>query len=162
MSQIENISFTIQQISTLQITLGWIGNAFGIFFFLSPALKVYSLFTEKIDHTRVAYLQFVSSIGNCILWFIYGFRRGVIEIWFCNVIGVISNLIYLNVYWYFYVEKNKEKFQKYAMNTFGILTCIYILFMWIFESLEVAGFCAMLFNIMIYATPGQKIVKFYK
>jgi uncharacterized protein with PQ loop repeat len=153
---------TIHEISALQFSLGWIGNALAMFFFLSPAFKIYSLYQEKINYSRIAYLQYLCSIVNCLLWFIYGFRRGVMEIWFCNLIGLISNLIYLNVYWYFSLEKNNEKFQQYALNTFGIVFGIFILFMWIFGSLEVAGLCAMLINIIIYASPGQKMVSLMK
>jgi hypothetical protein len=159
MLSFEITSFLEQQVSLLQITLGWMGNAFALFFFLSPSAKVYSLYTEKIDHTRIAYLQYVSCIANCLLWFIYGFRRGVLEIWFCNTIGLISSLIYLTVYLYFYVEKRQDKFQEYALKLYGTIFAFFVLFMWIFESLEVAGNCAMIINIAVYASPGQKIVK---
>lgn len=155
-------SFLQQNVSLPQLTLGWMGNAISLFFFLCPAVKIYSLYIGKIDYTRIAYLQYVSCIANCLLWSVYGLRRNVVEIWFCNLIGLITNLIYITVYIYFYAEKSQEKFQIYAILTYSAVLFSYVLFMWIFDSFEIAGNCAMIVNIVLYASPGQKIVKFIK
>jgi hypothetical protein len=159
MSQLELLSFLEKESSTLQLILGFFGNIFALFFFISPSMKIYLLLTEKIDHTRIAYLQYVSTILNCLLWFIYGFRRGVLEIWFANIIGVVMSIFYLLSYFYFFTERNKDKFQQYALYTLGSILILYIVFMWGFESYEVSGNVASIVNIALYATPGQKIVK---
>jgi hypothetical protein len=161
MSQFEWISFAEQESSTAQNFLGFLGNVLGLFFFLSPVIKMYELINEKIDHTRIAYLQYVSTIMNTLLWFVYGIRRGVLALWFCNLIGLIANVLYLTVYLYYYSDKNQQIFQQHALKTNGILFLIFVIFMWVFESYEIAGNCAMIFNIALYATPGQKIVIFY-
>jgi len=161
MSQLELLSFAEQESSTIQNILGFLGNVLCLFFFLSPAIKMYELLNEKIDHTRIAYLQYVTTIINCLLWFVYGFRRGVLAIWFGNVIGLIANVSYLTVYFYYYSDKNQQIFQQYALKTHGAIFLLFVLFMWVFESYEIAGNCAMIINISVYASPGQKIVNIY-
>jgi hypothetical protein len=161
MSQVEWISFAENESSSAQNIFGFLGNIFTLFFYLSPALKMKELISEKIDHTRIAYLQYVSSILCTILWFVYGLRRGIAAIYFCNFVGLVSNLIYLTVYFYYYAEKNKQVFQQYVLKTYGLLLLFFVIFMWGFESYEVAGICGMLVNIALYATPGQKIVSYF-
>jgi len=144
--------------STLKTVVGWIGNALALFFFFSPAVRMWQLIKEKIQHTEISYLSFMANIMNCILWFVYGLKLHKSEIWFCNGLGGISNLIYLFIFWFFFSGKNGLKYSGLTGGTIVFLHCIFCLFYYVFESEDVAGKSAMVFNILMYAAPGQKLV----
>lgn len=149
------------QTSTLKLVVGWLGNALALFFFFSPAIKIWSLMKEKISHTEFSYFSLIANIMNCLLWFVYGFRRNTLEIWVCNGIGGVTNLIYLSVFWYFFCNKNTLNYSLYLLATFALIAGIFAGFNWGFSSYEVAGKTAMVFNVLMYAAPGQKLVKNY-
>ena len=145
--------------STLKVTVAWTGNALALFFFFSPAVKMYSLLKEKISHSEFSYLALMANIMNCLLWFVYGFRRNTIELWIVNLIGGITSLIYLLIFWFYFCNKNPLKFLGYVFITLAVLSGIYSLFYWGFEDYNVAGYVAMVFNVLMFAAPGQKLVK---
>jgi hypothetical protein len=149
------------QKSALQLTVGWIGNALALFFFFSPAVKIFALWKEKISHTEFSYFSLIANIMNCLLWFVYGFRRDTLEIWVCNMVGGLTNLIYLIIFWFYFSNKNLVKFSFFFTATLGVLFAIFAVFYWAFDSYEVAGKTAMVFNIIMYAAPGQKLVLCY-
>jgi hypothetical protein len=147
--------------STLQLVVGWLGNALALFFFFSPAVKIYGLLLEKIPYTEFSYLSLMANIMNCILWFVYGYKRDTLEIWVCNEIGGTTSLIYLIIFWFFFCQKNTIKFLLYFFGTLAFLAGIFSVFYWTFKSYEVAGKTAMVFNILMYAAPGQKLVNYF-
>jgi len=147
------------QESALKLTVAWTGNALALFFFFSPAVKIYSLMKEKISHSEFSYLALMANIMNCLLWFVYGFRRGVVEIWIVNMIGGLMSLLYLVIFWFYFCNKNPFKFLGSVFTTLAVLGGIFSLFLWGFDDFEVAGYTAMVFNVIIFAAPGQKLVK---
>jgi hypothetical protein len=156
---LEFLSDEVQK-STLQLVVGLLGNALALFFFFSPAIKIYALMKEKIPHTEFYYFALIANIMNCLLWFVYGFRREVLEIWICNGIGGTTSLIYFTIFMYFFCDKNILKYSGFLIGTLAILGGIFAGFYWGFSSYEVSGKAAMVFNIFMYAAPGQKIVIF--
>lgn len=141
-----------------QITAGWTGNAFALFFFFSPAVIILKLIKRQIEVVTIPYLLLMANIMNCLLWFIYGYRKNDIQVSFCNSIGAVINVIYLAIFWYYFIGKNIPKYLCLDLLTFGLLSGIFYFFMFSVEDFEITGYTAMVFNIFMYAAPGQKLV----
>jgi hypothetical protein len=144
---------------TFQVVAGWIGNALALFFFFSPAVGMYSLIKGKIEHKTIPFVLLIANIMNCILWFIYGFKKEDYQIYACNGIGGVTNLIYLIIFWYYFADKNIGKHLGLTGLTIGTLAGIWAIFQFLVEDPEITGYVAMVFNIIMYAAPGQKIVR---
>ena len=71
--------------------VGYIGNAFALFFFFSPLKDMYGLFKGTQDVNKLPYLIFIFNILNCVLWVVYGILPCVMKapIYICNSIGSI-------------------------------------------------------------------------
>ncbi len=147
------------QKSTLKFVIGWIGNALALFFFFSPAIKVWALIKERIQHTEFSYFSLIANIMNCVLWFVYGLKLTTLEIWACNAIGGATSLIYLIVFWFYFNNKHILKFICFSLFTLALIFGIFALFYWQLDDPQYTGKTAMVFNIIMFAAPGQKFVK---
>jgi hypothetical protein len=155
------ISFGEVDKDTFQVVAGWIGNALALFFFFSPAIGMYKLIKEQIDYKVIPYISLIANILNCLLWFIYGYKKEDLQIYLCNAIGGVTNIIYLIIFWYYFSEKNLTKYLGFLAATIVSLGEIFAVFMFFIEGYEVTGYHAMIFNIIMYAAPGQKIVNLF-
>jgi hypothetical protein len=144
---------------TFQIIAGWIGNALALFFFLSPAIVMWKLIKEEIEHKMIPYILLIANIMNCLLWFIYGINKDDYQIYGCNGLGGFINVIYLTIFWYFFAEKKIIKYIIYLVGTYALLIGLWAFFTYSKVDNEIVGKIAMVFNIIMYAAPGQKLVK---
>jgi uncharacterized protein with PQ loop repeat len=157
----ESLSFLGDEVppTTFMLVFGWIGNALALFFFFSPAIKMWALIKEKIEYTSISYVMFIANVMNCILWAVYGIFKKKLEIWICNSIGGITNTIYLLIFFFFFADKMILKYALYFILNIGVLSGIFLVY-YNFAGEDFTGKSAMIFNIIMYAAPGQKIVKY--
>ncbi len=151
--------FTAEEKDTFQIVAGWIGNALALFFFLSPAIVMWKLIKEEIKHSVIPYVLLIANIMNCLLWLIYGLNKEDYQIYGCNGLGGVINAVYLTIFWYFFAEKKIGNYAGYVLATYGFLVGVWALFTYAITDNDIIGYVAMVFNIIMYAAPGQKIVK---
>ena len=141
-----------------QVIAGWIGNALALFFFLSPAVGIWKLIKEEIEHKVIPYILLIANIMNCLLWFVYGIKKDDYQIYGCNGVGGIINAIYLSIFWYYYVENKIPNYIGFLFATYGFLIGVWALFTYGLTDIDLIGKVAMVFNIIMYAAPGQKLV----
>jgi hypothetical protein len=140
-----------------------LGNALALFFFFCPAIGIIKLAQGKIKHETIPYFALIANTLNCILWFVFGLKqpKDSLWIWPSNLLGAFVSLIYLIIYWYYFVEKNMSQYSLYSISTIvGVLSIasgFYYLDPW--EAGAGTGWAAVVFNIIMYAAPAQKIVK---
>ena len=148
---------------------GWVGNVLALFFFFSPAIGMYELIKRKREFSTIPYLSLIANTMNCLLWCVYGLKKEEPIIYVCNSIGGVTNIIYLVIFWYFFVGEKVVKYLGMLAATFLSLGAIFSLCYFlgdIFSGLEksteidIIGYAAMVFNIIMYAAPGQKLVKY--
>jgi hypothetical protein len=144
---------------TFQVVAGWIGNALALFFFFSPAIAMYKLIKGQIEYTVIPYISLIANIMNCLLWFVFGWTKQDDQVYLCNGIGGVTSIIYLTIYWYFFVEKKVPKYIGLVGLTYVILIGIWAVFQLLLNNNDITGNVAMVFNIIMYAAPGQKLVK---
>jgi len=125
-------------------------------------IKIYALMKGNVDYTKISYLIFLASIMNCLLWFIFGIQIQTLEIYLCNAIGGVINIIYIIIFWYFFGERNFLKFIGLSVATLAILFGIFELLWAVIDNPDVSQYSAMVFNVIMYAAPGQKIFEVFK
>jgi len=167
MSLFESFILTDENSDLFQDIAGWVGNALALFFFFSPAFGMLELIKRKKDHTTIPYISLIANTMNCLLWFVYGLKKEEPIIYVCNSIGGVTSVIYLLIFWYYFVE---EKVANYIGMVLGTLValggifclCYFLDSMFDMEkqtAIDIVGYAAMVFNIIMYGAPGQKIVK---
>ena len=94
---------------------------------------------------------------NCILWADYGLVLNKFLVYFANGIGGTITLIWITIYLFFLAKKNVGLACLY---TFGLIAGVIGMLILFFKISEViTGYVAMVFNILMYAAPGEKIFK---
>jgi len=138
---------------------GWVGTALALFFFISPCTLMWQLIkgTKKIQD--IPWMILIANSANCILWTAYGAPQGTekTQVWVCNGIGTLINLIYMIIYFIHLVEKKPLLSIGVSILITGITVGIFFIF-YEFVNFEATGKVAMIFNIIMYAAPSQKIV----
>jgi solute carrier family 50 protein (sugar transporter) len=140
--------------------LGGLGNGFAILFFIIPLTVIIEVYkTGKTD--KVPYLLFLFTILNCEFWTLYGVKENAWPLIACNVIGIITNHIFLTVY---FIYLNIVTFKKILF--IGLLYFTFILsftsFYILVKDSKFFGTIAMIMNICMFVAPLQNLNKVVK
>ena len=140
---------------------GWKGTALAIIFFLTPAVPIYRLVNEQKKINEIPGLMLICSFMNCILWADYGLLDDAVQVYVANGIGGAISLIWITTYLIFLGKQS-----------IGIALLLIILLMagvggisYVFYFIinkNITGLCAMVFNVLMYAAPGEKIFRVCK
>lgn len=143
---------------TLKTYVGAIGNIFAIILFISPITLMIKLHKKQIDPLKVPWLIILMNIMNCILWLSFGIITEDIFLCVCNGVGFGLNIIYICLY--FIYRYRQELKLAFVYCSLAIISTAFILLFYAFvlKSQGVAQYSAMLFNVFMYAAPGQRIV----
>ena len=140
---------------------GWTGTGLAIIFFLTPAVPIYKLVNEQKKVNEIPGIMLICSFMNCILWADYGLLDDAIQVYFANGLGGAITLIWITTYLIFLGKQSL----KYAFPLIILLMIcvggISYAFYFIINK-EITGFCAMVFNVLMYAAPGEKIFRVCK
>lgn len=137
---------------------GWSGSALALFFYIAPVVPVIKLVKKQLQVKDFPGVLLMCSFLNCILWCVYGWRQDKLQVWVANGAGGIITLIWIVIYLIFFAE----------LRWIASIVYNFILFNFIFEigffcfyinkkHIEVIGYIAMAFNILMYAAPGEKM-----
>ena len=140
---------------------GWTGTGLAIYFYLAPGIPFYKLVNEQIQVSEVPGILLICSLMNCILWADYGLLDDSFEVYFANGIGGVITLAWITIYLIF-VAKQKFKFALFLniLLLGGVGGISYVFYMII--SKKLTGLIAMIFNVLMYAAPGEKIFRVIK
>ena len=140
---------------------GWTGAGLSTYFYLAPAVPFYKLVKEQIKVNEVPGVLLICSFMNCILWTDYGLLRDTFQIYFANGIGGGITLIWITIYLIF-IGKQRIK---YALLLILLLMlaigAISYIFYFVINQ-DITGLVAMVFNVLMYAAPFEKITKVFK
>ena len=138
---------------------GWVGTCIALFFFISPCTLMYGLIVGKKTLVDIPWILLLANCANCILWTVYGLQQfdDKVQVWACNSVGSLINIVYLCIYFVHLVQKQPAQSFGIIVLTLGICTLIFMVF-YIYVKYEVVGVVAMVFNIIMYAAPAQRIV----
>jgi len=138
---------------------GWVGTSIALFFFISPVTLMWGLIKGTIKIDIIPWILLIANTGNCLLWAVYGFQQldDKVQVWACNSIGSVINIIYLCIYFIHLVNKRVIQSIGVVILTLGICALVFVLF-FLYVDFAIVGKVAMGFNIIMYAAPSQKIV----
>lgn len=147
----------IAQISSL------CGTTFACFFFFSPIVLFIELCKTKSTY-KIPYLMIIFNCTNTFLWVVYGLAGHDTIVYLCNGIALVANAVYLCWFLLYHFKSIPLKLSL-SIISLGIIAGFVILGLLSHYNEDLGGkihdpigWCAMIFNIVMYIAPGQKIV----
>lgn len=143
---------------------GWVGSCISMFFFVSPIVQLLKLYKKEIKIKDIAGILLLCTLISCVLWAEYGIQSEKVQVWVCNSIGAGITIIWLIVYWIYFA--NCEIIRSIVYNVLFINVVGEIFYIcYVFagkEYNEIVGKVAMVFNVLMFAAPGEKIFQVLK
>jgi solute carrier family 50 protein (sugar transporter) len=135
---------------------GWTGTVISFFFYIAPVVPYLKLIKGEKTLQESPGVLLICSLLNCILWSDYGLIGDKFQVYFANGIGACITLIFVSIYLIYLAKKNLLLSCVYI--TFLILCVIELYFICYYViSDEVTGIIANIFNVLMYAAPGEKM-----
>ena len=140
---------------------GWIGSVLAIIFYISPIVPFYSLIKEKITYKETPGVLLMMSFFNCILWGVYGLRGDLIQVWVTNFLGAFITFIFITIFLIYCSEVKIITSLIYNIISLALIVIIFYISYALFNN-DIVGDAATIFNILMYAAPGEKIYKVFQ
>ena len=140
--------------------LGLIGNILAIIFFISPISIMRKLYKKELNPNDTPYVIFISTTMNCLFWVSYGIlkTKDKFFIILCNGIGIPFNICYFCFFLYYRFDRKCGKAFLYMIPTLIFAGGIFSIFTFAIGLEIVSQYSAMIFNVLLYAAPGQNLV----
>ena len=135
---------------------GWSATIICIYFFLAPVVPFLQVLKGKLNYKDSPGVLLIMSFMNCILWADYGLVKNDFQVYFCNAIGGSTTLIWITIYLIYLGNQNVGLGLLYNVGLILVLVGIMLVFYFVVP-LEITGYSAMIFNVLMYAAPGEKI-----
>jgi len=139
---------------------GYVGTIIAIYFYLAPAVPFYQVLTNKLSYKDSPGVLLIMSFLNCILWADYGLVKNDFMVYFANGIGGTITLVFITVFLIFLGKKNLLLAGAYNLALMVVLVGTLLLFYFVVP-MNVTGYAAMIFNVLMYAAPGEKIYRVF-
>ena len=136
---------------------GWAGTIIATYFYLAPVVPFMQVLTNKLNYKDSPGVLLIMSFMNCILWADYGLVKNDFMVYFANGIGGTITLVWITIYLIFLGKKNLLLSVGYNFGLIVVVVLIMIIFFII--DYNITGYCAMIFNVLMYAAPGEKIYR---
>ena len=140
---------------------GWSGGALATYFFIAPCVPFYKLVNEQIKVNEIPGFLLICSFMNCILWADYGLLDNAIQVYITNGLGGAITLIWITTY-LIYLGKQNVCFALILIILLMIAVGGISFVFYFIISKKITGLTAMVFNVLMYAAPGEKILKVCK
>jgi solute carrier family 50 protein (sugar transporter) len=137
--------------------LGALGNIIAIIFFIIPITMLIDLFKNR-DTNKIPYLLFIFTILNCEFWALYGMKINAWPIWLCNSVGIVTNHIFLTIFFIYLDVTTNKKIAYIATQYVSFILSFSVVYIFV-NNFKLIGFIAMIMNILMYAAPLQKLLE---
>ena len=135
---------------------GWVGTAISTFFYIAPIVPILKLIREDATWKETPGLLLICSLMNCVLWANYGLNKDRFLQYFPNGLGGFITLIYITIFLIYLADKKMGLSFFYTSCLAVIISGLELLFYLIID-VEVTGTIAMVFNVLMFAAPGEKM-----
>ena len=136
---------------------GWVGTIIATYFFLAPVVPFMQVLTSKLSYKDSPGVLLIMSFMNCILWADYGLVKNDFMVYFANWIGGTITLFWITIYLIFLGKTNFLISIGYIIGL--IIFIILIMYAFFMINYNITGYIAMIFNVLMYAAPGEKIYR---
>ena len=140
---------------------GWVGTALALYFYIAPIVPFLKVIKGEMTWKQSPGVLLLCSFLNCILWSDYGLITNQFLLYLANGLGGTITLIYITI---FLIHVADRKVLLSLFYNFFLICCIveiYFVFYYLVPS-KVTGIIANVFNVLMYAAPGEKIYQICK
>ena len=140
---------------------GWVGTGLGMIFYIAPVVPFSKLVNDQLKINEVPGILLLCTFISTILWTDYGLLNNVYQIYLSNSIGGGITLIWITI---FLIFLGKQTI-KYALLLIIFLMIVIGGISYIFYFIvkpKITGILGMIFNVLMYAAPFEKITKVVK
>ena len=140
---------------------GWVGNALALYFYIAPIVSFLKVIKGQMTWKQSPGVLLLCSFLNCILWSDYGLITNQFLLYLANGLGGTITLIYITI---FLIHVADRKVLLSLFYNFFLICCIveiYFVFYYLVP-FKVTGIIANIFNVLMYAAPGEKIYQICK
>jgi hypothetical protein len=156
------MDFFDEKQDAFETVVGMIGNCFALFFFLSPGILFYGLIKGTLEIKKIPALMLIATWLNCMLWFVYGYYLDNFVMQLGNGVGMGILTVYIIIYVFYFFHNIIHKLLMILVTLVVLCASFALFFFWVsLADNWITGKCAMGFNILMYAAPGQNLVIFY-
>ena len=141
--------------------MGLLGTIFAILFFIAPISLMIKLHKKQIDPLKTPYFIMMMNNLNCVLWLSYGLLISDFFIILANGIGISVNVIYFCLYFFYRLEKKIMKTLLVVLITLTLTGGILVILTYVIKINDLSRYSAVVINVLMYAAPGQKMVKYF-
>ena len=136
---------------------GWVGTVIAIYFYVAPAVPFIKVLKGELSYKDSPGILLICSFMNCILWADYGLVKNDFMVYFANGIGGTITLVWITIYLIFLGKKSIYLALGYNCGLIAVIVLIMIVFFIL--DYNITGYIAMIFNVLMYAAPGEKIYR---
>lgn len=142
---------------------GWTGTVIATFFYIAPCVPYRKVIRGEIPCSDAPSLLLIMSYLNCILWKVYGLNdpEDPKQVYVANALGEIISIIWIFIYFVFWMNRHFGKGFLVGLAFLAFATGLDFLSFKVIPN-NVLGKMAMVFNVLMYAAPGEKIVRVIK
>ena len=140
---------------------GWVGTALALYFYIAPIVPFVKVIKGQMTWKQSPGVLLLCSFLNCILWSDYGLITNQFLLYLANGLGGTITLIYITI---FLIHVADRKVLLSLFYNFFLICCIveiYFVFYYLVP-FKVTGIIANVFNVLMYAAPGEKIYQICK
>ena len=138
------------------IVFGWIGTAIALVFYIVPIVPYWKLIKGELTLKESPGLLLICSFLNCILWSDYGLLTNKFSVYFANGLGGAITLIFITIFLIYLADRKILFSLIYILFLMACVTEIYFFCYYILDP-EITAIIANVFNVLMYAAPGEKI-----
>ena len=140
---------------------GWIATVISVCFFIAPIVPYIKLIKGKITYKETPGLLLICSFLNCLLWVVYGIKLSKTQLYVTNIIGGLVTLVWFFIFLIFWLNKHALKSTGFIVLSCAVVAGIFCLFYYAVDpkkdEAKITGYVAMVFNVLMYASVGEKI-----
>jgi len=141
--------------------MGWVGTCLSMVFYIAPIIPITKLIKNKYTIKEIPGPLLIMSFMNTIIWTTYGLKDNKTQVFVCNAIGGIISIFFIVIYLIYLAEIKWKLYIIYNFIFANFIVEIFYIFYKIINNNNAIGLTAMIFNILMYASPGAKIYEVY-
>lgn len=140
---------------------GWVGTVLATYFYIAPIVPYIKLIKNEKTLKEVPGVLLICSFLNCIFWSDYGLLEDKFSVYFANGIGGTITLIYITIFLVYLAGKKILMSCVYNLFLIACVVELYFVCYYLVPS-KVTGIIANVFNVLMYAAPGEKMYTVFK
>ena len=135
---------------------GWVGSLISTYFFLSAGIPIFQLIKGESKLKEIPGILLICSFLNCILWAMYGLLKDRFLQYAPNGLGGSITLIWITIYLIYLAEQKIQLALLYNLCLIACLVGLCFLFYFLVAA-DITGKIVLIFNVLMYAAPGEKM-----